>query len=45
MNGGRFLSTHPGHETRIRALQARMAAAMDLYRQARAEGRAPDCDG
>ena len=46
--GGRaveFLSTHPGHETRIRALQARMAAAMDLYRQARAEGRAPACDG
>ena len=46
--GGRpieFLSTHPGPETRIRALQARMAAAMDLYRQARAEGRAPACDG
>ena len=40
-----FLSTHPGHETRIRALQSGMAAAMDLYRQARAEGRAPACDG
>ena len=40
-----FLSTHPGHETRIRTLQAHMATAMDQYRQARAEGRAPDCDG
>ena len=39
-----FLSTHPGHETRIRALQASMASAMDLYRQARAGGRAPACD-
>ena len=40
-----FLSTHPGHETRIRTLQASMAAAMEKYRQARAEGRAPACDG
>ena len=40
-----FLSTHPGHETRVRALQAGMAEAMVLYRQARAGGRAPACDG
>ena len=40
-----FLSTHPGHEARIRALRTRMAAAMGLYRQARAGGRRPACDG
>ena len=40
-----FLSTHPAHETRIRALQARIPAATELYREARAAGRAPACDG
>ena len=39
-----FLSTHPGHETRIRALQAGMPPATELYRKARAAGRTPACD-
>ena len=46
--GGRppeFLSTHPAPETRIVALEAQIPAAMELYRQARAAGRAPACDG
>ena len=46
--GGRppeFLSTHPAPETRIRALEAQVPAAMELYREARAAGRTPDCDG
>lgn len=40
-----FLSTHPANETRIRALQARIPAATELYREARAAGRMPACDG
>ena len=40
-----FLSTHPGHETRIEGLQARMPAAAKLWREARAAGRRPTCDG
>lgn len=40
-----FLSTHPAPATRIRALQAQVPAAMKLYREARAAGRAPACDG
>ena len=46
--GGRppeFLSTHPANETRIRALQAGLPAATELYREARAAGRMPTCDG
>ena len=45
-SGGRppeFLSTHPAGETRIDALQAHMAEAMQLYQQARAQGRTPNC--
>ena len=46
-NGGgppEFLSTHPASDTRIKGLQGRMASAMELYSQARAAGRRPDCD-
>lgn len=46
-NSGRqpaeFVSTHPSHGTRISNLQARMPYAMELYKQARAEGRRPNC--
>ena len=48
VGGGRpleFLSTHPAPATRIRALQDRIPAATKLYREARAAGRAPACDG
>ena len=38
-----FLSTHPGHDTRIRDLNKRMSAAMALYQQARAAGKRPNC--
>ena len=40
-----FLSTHPANATRIRALQAQVPAAMGVYREARAAGRVPECDG
>ena len=40
-----FLSTHPANETRIRALQSRVPEALKVYREARAAGRTPDCDG
>ena len=40
-----FLSTHPANETRIRVLQAQVPAAMGVYREARAAGRVPECDG
>ena len=46
--GGRaleFLSTHPAPGTRIKALQAGIPAVMDRYREARAAGRTPACDG
>ena len=39
-----LLSTHPANETRIRALQAQVPAAMKVYREARAAGRMPNCD-
>ena len=48
VGGGRppeLLSTHPAPETRIRALQAQIPAATELYREAREAGRVPDCDG
>lgn len=38
-----FLSTHPSGESRIKALQARMPAALDAAENARSEGQAPDC--
>ncbi|WP_240776308.1 M48 family metallopeptidase [Nitrincola alkalilacustris] len=38
-----FLSTHPGHETRIRTLQQSMPGAMDTYNRARAAGKNPTC--
>lgn len=38
-----FLSTHPGHDTRIAKLKAHMPKVMKLYNQARAQGRIPDC--
>lgn len=38
-----FLSTHPGHETRISNLQSHLAEAMPKYEQAQAAGRAPHC--
>lgn len=38
-----FLSTHPAHGTRIEDLQEDMDQALALYRQARAQGRLPDC--
>lgn len=38
-----FLSTHPSHGQRISNLQKRMPAAIKLYEQARASGRAPNC--
>ncbi|SCZ61229.1 M48 family metallopeptidase [Thiohalomonas denitrificans] len=38
-----FLSTHPSGETRMSDLQARIPAAMEIYRQARAQGVRPDC--
>ena len=40
-----LLSTHPSNRTRIRALQAQVPAAMSVYREARAAGRVPGCDG
>ena len=48
VGGGRppeLLSTHPAPETRIRALRAQVPAAAKLYREARAAGRVPACDG
>jgi predicted Zn-dependent protease len=38
-----FLSTHPSHGSRIDELRDRMPRAMELYRQARAQGKSPDC--
>jgi predicted Zn-dependent protease len=38
-----FLSTHPSGERRIRDLTARMPHAMQIYEQARAQGRSPQC--
>jgi predicted Zn-dependent protease len=45
--GGRqpqeFLSTHPAHGTRIEQLQEHMPQALDLYKQARAQEKTPNC--
>lgn len=46
MGGGsppEFMSTHPAHSTRIHALQANMQEAMNLYQQAKAQGKQPHC--
>lgn len=39
-----FLSTHPSSLSRIDALQNRMPRAMELYEQARKEGKNPQCE-
>jgi predicted Zn-dependent protease len=38
-----FLSTHPSHDTRMEELAEGMEQAVEVYRQARAAGRAPAC--
>lgn len=38
-----FMSTHPAPQTRIRDLENRLPQAMQLYEQARAARRMPDC--
>lgn len=38
-----FLSTHPGHGTRIRTLQDAMPGALNTYEQARRQGQQPRC--
>jgi predicted Zn-dependent protease len=38
-----FLSTHPSHSTRIRDLNARIPAALQLQRTAAQQGRRPSC--
>ncbi|MGV6858557.1 MAG: M48 family metallopeptidase [bacterium] len=38
-----FLSTHPGHETRIKQLKKRMPHALKLFEQAKAQGKHPNC--
>jgi predicted Zn-dependent protease len=38
-----LLSTHPAHETRIRALAERVPQASERYQRARAAGRQPAC--
>jgi predicted Zn-dependent protease len=38
-----FLSTHPGHETRIHDLQQRLPHALPIYEAARAAGKRPQC--
>ncbi len=38
-----FLSTHPGHSTRIQNLGERIPQAMGLYESAQAAGRKPTC--
>ena len=38
-----FLSTHPGVDTRIRDLNARMDRAIKIYQQAQASGKRPNC--
>lgn len=39
-----FLSTHPAHGTRIEQLRDRMPQALALSKQARDQGRIPNCD-
>ena len=38
-----LLSTHPSHEGRIKALESKMPAALDLQQEARQKGKMPDC--
>lgn len=38
-----FLSTHPGHKTRIANLNKRMNKSLAIYNQARASGKRPNC--
>lgn len=38
-----FLSTHPSGDTRIEAMVARLPNALQLYNQAKEEGRQPNC--
>jgi predicted Zn-dependent protease len=38
-----FLSTHPSHNTRIRALEERIPSAMSLYEDAKSRGIRPRC--
>lgn len=38
-----FMSTHPSHETRIQNLRQRMPRALEIYQQAGAQGKTPDC--
>ena len=42
-NSVEFLSTHPGHGTRIRTLQQSMPEAMVQFERARQQGRVPRC--
>lgn len=39
-----FMSTHPSHTTRIAELNAAMPKALELSRQAQAQGRRPNCN-
>ena len=41
--GPEFLSTHPSNETRISQLQEHMNEAMQLYENARSQGKNPNC--
>lgn len=38
-----WLSTHPAHETRIERLRDNLPVALELYQEARAAGRSPEC--
>jgi len=38
-----FLSTHPSNQSRIENLRSRLDEVMPIYRQARAQGRKPNC--
>ncbi len=38
-----FMSTHPSHDTRIKDLNKQMPKALELYSQAQAQGRKPNC--
>lgn len=39
-----FMSTHPSHATRIQDLARHMPHAMELYKQAQAQGKQPHCN-
>jgi predicted Zn-dependent protease len=38
-----FMSTHPSHTTRINELNEGMESAMNIYQQARSQGKRPNC--